>query len=56
MPRSDGIAVKPWRHNLDIIQKYVDDIICVDEYEIANAILLLLERVKVISEGAGGFL
>ena len=51
---ADGIAVKtPGDITFDIIQKYVDDIICVDEDEIANAILLLLERAKVISEGAG---
>ena len=31
----------------------MDDIVTVDENEIANAILLLLERAKVISEGAG---
>jgi len=31
---------------LPLVQKYVDDIVTVDEEEIANAILLLLEREK----------
>ncbi|AYO29346.1 threonine ammonia-lyase [Biomaibacter acetigenes] len=51
---ADGIAVKtPGELTFSIIQKYVDNIITVDEDEIANAILLLLERAKVIAEGAG---
>lgn len=51
---ADGIAVKtPGELTFNIVQKYVDDIITVDEDEIAGAILLLLERAKVISEGAG---
>jgi threonine dehydratase len=35
------------------VQKYVDEIVTVDEEEIANAILLLLEREKTLAEGAG---
>jgi len=35
------------------VQKYVDDIVTVEEEEIANAILLLLEREKTLAEGAG---
>ncbi|WP_346353264.1 threonine ammonia-lyase [Azotosporobacter soli] len=51
---ADGIAVKtPGSMTFDIVQKYVDDIVVVDEEEIAGAILLLLERVKTVSEGAG---
>lgn len=51
---ADGIAVKtPGELTFEIIKKYVDDIVTVGEDEIANAILLLLERAKVISEGAG---
>jgi threonine dehydratase len=38
---------------LPLIQKYVDDIVTVDEEEIANAVLLLLEREKTLAEGAG---
>jgi len=51
---ADGIAVKtPGNLTFDIVQRYVDDIVTVDEEEIASAILLLLERVKTVSEGAG---
>ena len=38
---------------LPLIQKYVDDIVTVDEEEIANAIMVLLEREKTLAEGAG---
>ena len=34
-------------------RSYVDEIVTVDEEEIANAILLLLEREKTVAEGAG---
>lgn len=51
---ADGIAVKtPGELTFKIVKKFVDDIVTVDEDEIANAILLLLERAKVVSEGAG---
>lgn len=51
---ADGIAVKtPGNLNFDIVRQYVDDIVTVDEEEIASAILLLLERVKSVAEGAG---
>jgi threonine dehydratase len=51
---ADGIAVKtPGNLTFDIVQRYVDDIVTVDEEEIASAILLLLERVKTVAEGAG---
>jgi threonine dehydratase len=38
---------------LPLIQKYVDEIVTVEEEEIANAVLLLLEREKMLAEGAG---
>ena len=51
---ADGIAV---RHAGDVtfpvVQKYVDEIVTVDEDEIASAILTLLEREKTLAEGAG---
>ncbi len=51
---ADGIAIKkPGALCFELIQKYVDDIVLVDEEEIAQAILFLLERAKVIVEGAG---
>lgn len=36
-----------------IIQEYVDEIVTVDDEEIAGAILMLLERSKIVAEGAG---
>jgi threonine dehydratase len=51
---ADGIAVRrAGEKTLPLIQRYVDDIVTVDEEEIANAILLLLEREKTLAEGAG---
>lgn len=51
---ADGIAVKrPGERTLEIVRRCVDDIVLVDEEEIANAILLLLEREKTVAEGAG---
>lgn len=51
---ADGIAVKhPGDIPFEMVQKYVDDIITVDEDEIAASILALLEKQKIIAEGAG---
>lgn len=51
---ADGIAVKkPGIRNLDIVQKYVDGIVMVDELEIVRTMLLLLERNKLLVEGSG---
>ena len=51
---ADGIAVKRVGEiNLNMVQKYVDDMVTVTEDEIANAILLLLEIEKITVEGAG---
>jgi threonine dehydratase len=51
---ADGIAVRRvGERTLPLVQKYVDDIVTVEEEEIANAILLLLEREKTLAEGAG---
>ena len=51
---ADGIAVRrPGDITFDLIRRYVDQIVTVDEEEIANAILLLLEREKTVTEGAG---
>jgi threonine dehydratase len=50
----DGIAVRrAGDRTLPLVAKYVDEIVTVDEEEIANAILLLLEREKTVAEGAG---
>ena len=51
---ADGIAVKtPGDITLPLTQQYVDDIVTVSEDQIAAAILRLLERQKLITEGAG---
>lgn len=51
---ADGIAVRrTGDRTLPMVQKYVDDVVTVDDEEIANAILLLLEREKTLAEGAG---
>ena len=51
---ADGIAVRrAGERTLPLVQKYIDDIVTVEEEEIANAILLLLEREKTLAEGAG---
>jgi threonine dehydratase len=51
---ADGIAVRrAGERTFPLVQKYVDDIATVEEEEIANAILLLLEREKTLAEGAG---
>src|SRR5271156_1805742 len=51
---ADGIAVRrAGDRTLPLVQKYVNDIVTVEEEEIANAILLLLEREKTLAEGAG---
>ena len=47
---ADGIAVKsPGKITFDLIQKYVDDIFVVKDDDIAATILLMMERVKMIS-------
>lgn len=51
---ADGIAVRrAGDRTFPLVKHYVDDIVTVDEEEIANAILLLLEREKTLAEGAG---
>lgn len=51
---ADGIAVKhPGNTTFEMIQKYVDDVVTVSEDEIATAILTLIEKQKLIAEGAG---
>ncbi len=51
---ADGIAVKrPGDLTFQIVQEAVDDIVTVSEDEIAAAILAMLEKQKLIAEGAG---
>ena len=50
---ADGIAVKHMgEHTFPLVERYVDDIVTVDEPQIAAAVHLLLERQKVLAEGA----
>ena len=51
---ADGIAVRRVGDQArELVRKYVDEIALVDEAEIAQAVLLLLEREKTVVEGAG---
>jgi len=51
---ADGIAVRRCGDNtLPLVLKYVDDMVTVEEEEIASAILTLLEKEKTLAEGAG---
>ena len=51
---ADGIAVKhPGDLTYELVKEYVDEIVTVTEDEISTAILALLEKQKVIAEGAG---
>jgi threonine dehydratase len=51
---ADGIALQQvGKMTFPIIRKYVDDILAVQEDEIASAILMLMERKRVVAEGAG---
>jgi threonine dehydratase len=51
---ADGIAVRrAGERTLAVIRDYLDGIVTVEEEEIAKAILLLLEREKMLAEGAG---
>ena len=51
---ADGIAVRRAGDvTLPVVERYVDEIVTVNEDEIASAILTLLEREKTLAEGAG---
>jgi len=51
---ADGIAVRrAGERTLKLIEKYVDEVVAVEEEEIASGILTLLEREKTLAEGAG---
>ena len=51
---ADGIAVdKPGTLTFELVRKYVDDIVTVNDDDISRAILLLVERAKLVVEPAG---
>ena len=51
---ADGIAVRDVnKKNLDLVMELVDEVVEVDDEEIASAVLFLLERQKLVVEGGG---
>ena len=51
---ADGIAVKrPGDLTFELVRRHVDGLVEVSEDEIASAILMLMERQKMVAEGAG---
>lgn len=51
---ADGIAVaRPGERNFAAVREYVDEIVTVSDDDIARAIVLLLERAKLVVEPAG---
>ena len=51
---ADGISVKtPGRLPFELIQKYVDNIVVVDDLSIVKTMFLLMERSKIVTEPAG---
>jgi threonine dehydratase len=50
----DGIAVKrPGDFTLPLVERYLDRVVTVSDDEVAEAMVLLLERSKLVVEGAG---
>lgn len=50
----DGIAVKrPGELTLPLVERFVDEVVTVSDDEVAEAMVLLLERAKLVVEGAG---
>ncbi|WP_096393877.1 threonine ammonia-lyase [Halorubrum trapanicum] len=51
---ADGIATRSvGEETLEVMEEYVDEVVTVDDREIALALTLLLERAKTLVEGAG---
>ncbi|MCS7236469.1 MAG: threonine ammonia-lyase, partial [Armatimonadota bacterium] len=51
---ADGLAVHvPRQTVLALLRRWVDDVVVVEEDELAGAMVLLLERAKLVAEGAG---
>jgi threonine dehydratase len=51
---ADGIAVKrPGELTLALIARWVDEMVAVEEDEVAEAMVFLMERAKLVVEGAG---
>ena len=53
-PLADGIAVKhPGEITAPLLERLLDELVTVDQDAVADAIMLLLERTKLVVEGAG---
>lgn len=51
---ADGIAVKqPGKLTREIVSKYVDDIVLIDDTSIVKTMFLMMERAKLVAEPAG---
>jgi threonine dehydratase len=51
---ADGIAVKrPGELTLPLVRRWVDELVAVSEDDVAEAMIFLLERAKLVVEGAG---
>ncbi|GKS60917.1 threonine ammonia-lyase [Candidatus Nitrosocosmicus sp.] len=51
---ADGISIKtPSDLTFDIVKKYVDEIVVVDDPSIVKTMFLLMERSKIVAEAAG---
>ena len=53
-PLADGIAVKrPGEITRPLVERWLDDVVVVEENAVADAMVLLMERAKLFVEGAG---
>jgi len=51
---ADGIAVKqPGKLDYKLVRKLVDDVVLVSDADIAEAVFIMLERIKTVAEPAG---
>ena len=51
---ADGVAVKrPGALTFEMIKEFVDEVVTVSDFDIIEAILLLMEKHKIVVEGAG---
>lgn len=52
-PMIDGLVVRRvGEYTLEVCRRYVDDIVLVDERKIFDAVIWIMERLKVVAEGA----
>lgn len=51
---ADGISIKtPGKLTFEVVKKYVDDIVLIDDISIVKTMFLLMERAKIVAEPAG---